>query len=328
MSYHITKLIKGPQATYVSGGSGSDYTVLESFKTAYPDWPSIVYFATDTQTLWMNGKPYGISGQSLQFMSTVVTSADTSGNVLILTTYDSTKPEGSRTGTIDVPLTTMIKDPSSAIVVTKPTGTDTDYVIGLTVDGKTITQNETTGLSATLTLAKSSDGKNMYLTDSTGSRVGSSIDVSNFLTDSFLSDAEIVTQDASGNSGKYLKLTVTYVDNPQGLTGETFYIDLNDYFNNYTGGNGINVSSTGEGPVLSLKLNATWLGFDSNGNLVDTSLNSKIEDLSTKIHDLSVNTDNIVATANSEVINNLRGSVDSSWQDTSANSQTIWAVKK
>lgn len=326
-NFQVCKFIRGLQTNYVTGGSGSAYTVIDSFKTSYPDWQNIVYFATDTQTLWMSGSAYGISGQSLQFMSTVVTSAVKEGNTLTLTTYDSTKAEGSRTGTIVVPLTTIVEDVSSAIKITAPVGDSTDYIIGLTVDGKTISQSAAEGLKTTLTLGKSTDGKSLYLKDSLGNTVGNSVDVSNFLQDSFLSDAELTSVNNVGTPGKYLHLHVTYKDNPTGSTGEDFYINLNEYFNNYTTGNGISVSTTGASPVVSLKLSATWLGFDADGNLVDTSLATKITDLSTHITDISNNINNIIGTANSEVINTLRGTVDSSWQNDVSTTHTIWGVK-
>ena len=326
----LCRFIKGEQSKYVTSADGVTYTLVEDFKSSFPDWQYVVYFATDTQTLWMNGKPYGISGQSLQFMSTVVTSVKKEGNELIFTTYDSQNTT-NKTSTFSVQLTTISAIPNSPIVVTPPdsSGSDNDYQLDIRLDGLTIGKNSQNALENIVRLKESADGNSLYLSDVNGTQIGNSIDMSVFMKDNYLADALLTNTDASGNNGRFLKLIMyqrTSLDSSSEY--KNFYIPLNEFLNIYTGGSGIKILSGNDSSVISLNIaDSSYIGLNSSGVLTDSSLADKIISIDTNIQDVSVRLVQNIETANTNVIELLRGDSSNSWLDSSSSTQTLWSVK-
>lgn len=322
------KLFQGIQADYVSGANNV-YTINQSFREAHPDYANAIYFAVDTQTLWMGGKPFGISGQSLDFMTAVVTSVSRSGNTLTFRTYDSKAAEAE--GVLTVELTVIKAADGSPINITQDS--NGDYLLNVNV-GNTMMKGAS-GLDVNIGMGIDPQAGQIYLRDSTGAKIeGSEVTHADFFRDSFVHFAELSDTGEHGEAGHFLVLTVKYEgqDNPAKL-----YVDLGKYFNDYLPGKGINITpgTNGIAQVISVNLDATYLKF--NGNAIsDEDLVTKVTELenaiATSMADTSTSFSEALDDLREEMtgytdasINALRGEASDQWADGSK--ETLNALK-
>lgn len=231
-----------------------------------------IYFSTDTQEIYLDGKAYGSSKADIDALQKAVLKAElTKGSedaagVITLTHKDNT------TTTITLPSVAA----GNGLAVAVAEGVYTVSVNLDTTNNKFLT-NTASGLAAKATLNYDSGSKKIQLMAADGETVASEISADDFVKDGMLDSVEFVETD-----GKKTGLKFTW-NTDSGKTQTDTVIPLDEIFEAYNFGNGLSIDKTTNTVSVKVKEGETYVAVDGDGVHTTEALSGKFTEIDSSI---------------------------------------------